>query len=85
MLAEQVLGGAHPDDRLMLAAGRAMRDELVAAQAVDAAPASGKLGRPQPRLAAPGANRALERRRLPFLGHPVSPPPARVLDVEAER
>src|SRR6478609_11751381 len=60
MLAEHVLRGAHPDDRLVLAAVGTLRDELVAPQAVDAAIAAGKLSRAQPRLAAAGAARALE-------------------------
>ena len=44
--------GAHPDDRLVLAAVGALGDELVAPQAVDAPVATRKLGRPQPGLAA---------------------------------
>ena len=48
----------HADDRLVLAAVRALRDELVAAQAVDAAVAARELGRAQPRLAAARAVRA---------------------------
>ena len=62
MLAAQVLGGAHPDDRLMRPALGAPRDELVAPQAVDASVAARELGRAQPGLAASGTDRALERR-----------------------
>jgi hypothetical protein len=57
MLAEQILGRAHPGDRLVLAAVGALRDQLVAAQAVHAAVAPGKLGRTQPGLAASRAGR----------------------------
>ena len=59
-LAAQVAVGAHPRDRLVVAAARALGDELVALQAVDAAEAAGQLGRPQPRLAAARTGRALE-------------------------
>src|SRR5215204_1097501 len=62
MLAEQVLRRAHANDRLVLTAVAALRDELVAAQAVDAAIAAGQLRGPKPRLAATRAGGALQRR-----------------------
>ena len=77
MLAEHVLGGAHADDRLVLAAVRAVRDQLIAPQAVDAAKAAGQLSRAQPRLTATRANRALKRSSSPFRGHGLSAPLAR--------
>src|SRR3954463_8359122 len=60
VLAEHVLGGAHADDRLVLAAVGALRDQLVAPQAVDAPVAAGELGRAKPRLAAARACGPLE-------------------------
>src|SRR5262249_62381225 len=60
MLALHVLGAAHPADGLMLSAVGALRDELEAAQAVDAHEPPGQLRRAQPRLAATGAIRSLE-------------------------
>src|SRR3954447_25977104 len=62
MLAEHVLSGAHPGDRLVLAAVRTLRDELVAPQAVDAPEATGQLRGPQPRLAAARARGPLQGR-----------------------
>src|SRR5680860_1916113 len=64
MLAEQVLVGGHADDRLMLAAVRTARDELVAAQAVDAPVTARKLGRAKPWLAASRTARARQDRLL---------------------
>ena len=58
MLADHVRGTAHPHDCLVLAAVRALRDELVALEAEDAAEAAGKRCRPQPRLAAARTARA---------------------------
>ncbi len=75
MLAEHVLGGAHAGDRLMLAAVRTLRDQLVAAHAVDAAIAAGQLGWAQPGLTAAGADGALKRGPSAFRGHRLSPPP----------
>src|SRR4051812_7705269 len=60
MLADHVLCGAHPGDRLVLAAARTLRDQLVAEQAVHAAKAARQLRRAQPRLTAAGTGRALE-------------------------
>ena len=57
LLAAEILIDAHPDDRLMGAAAGALRDQLVALQAVDAAEASRQLGRAQPRLPASRAGR----------------------------
>src|SRR3954453_22018351 len=73
VLATHVLGGAHPDDRLMLAGPRTLRDELVTAQAVDAAVAARELGRPKPRLAAARARRTGE---LALRGHQLAATPA---------
>src|SRR3954451_10660508 len=61
VLAAQVLVGAHPGDRLMLATVGALRDQLITSQGVDAAVAARQLRRAKPRLAATGAGRALER------------------------
>src|SRR5688500_17199361 len=72
MLAEEVLVGAHADDGLVLATVLAGRDELVAAQAEDAAVAAGQLRRAQPGLAAPGTPRPRNRGFLPGL-HQGSP------------
>src|ERR671922_2184008 len=69
MLAEEVLGGAHSNYRLVLPALRALRDQLVAAQAVDAPIPARKLGGPQPRLAAARAGRTLDRRASPLPAH----------------
>src|SRR3954453_2234845 len=60
VLAEHVLGGAHPGDRLVLAAVGTLRDELVATQAVDAPEATGQLRGPQPRLPATRARGPLQ-------------------------
>ena len=64
LLAAQVLVDAHPHDRLVGAAAGALRDELVALQAVDAAEPAGQLRRAQPRLAAARAGRPREGRGL---------------------
>ena len=61
VLAHHVLGAAHAADRLVLAAVRALGDELEAAQAVDADEAPGQLRGAQPGLAAARAIRALQR------------------------
>ena len=60
VLAGHVLGGAHPGDRLVFATVRALRDELEAAQTVDAAEAAGELRGAQPGLAAARARRPPE-------------------------
>src|SRR3954453_21336538 len=60
VLAEHVLGGAHPGDRLMLPAVGALRDQLVAAQAVHAPETARQLRGPQPGLAATRAGGPLE-------------------------
>src|SRR4051794_27896111 len=73
MLAAQVLGSAHAHDGLVLAAVRALRDQLVAPQAIDAAVAARQLGRSQPRLAAARARRAFERDLSPFRRHGSGP------------
>ena len=52
----------------MRAAAGALRDELVALQAVDAAEPAGQLGRPQPRLAAARAGRPREGAGAGFTG-----------------
>ena len=62
MLAEKVLGIRHPHDRLMLAAVRALRDELEPVQAKDAAKAPRELCGPQPGLAALRAIRPWQER-----------------------
>src|SRR3954447_21389608 len=59
-VALQVLGLAHPGDRPVLAAVRALRDQLEAAEAADAAQPSGQLGGPQPGLPAAGTGGAVE-------------------------
>src|SRR5260221_367976 len=66
-LAGHILGGAHPGDRLVLAAVRTLRDQLEAAQTVHAAEASRQLGRPQPWLAARRAFRSLQHRLIALL------------------
>src|SRR5262245_49792321 len=66
MLAEEVLGRAHSDDRLVCPTVGALRGELVAPQAVDASIPAGELGRPRPGLAAARTGRTLKRRL--FLG-----------------
>ena len=55
-------GARHAHDRRVLAAVRAHRGELEAAQAVHAAVAPGQVARPQPRLVAGGADVARDRR-----------------------
>lgn len=62
MLAEEVVVGAHPDDRLMLTAVGALRDKLVTVEAVDAAVAPRELGRAQPWFAAARAPGPRQRR-----------------------
>jgi hypothetical protein len=62
MLAEKVLGIGHPHDRLVLAAVRALRDELESMQAIDAAEAARELCGPQPGLAALRAIRPWQER-----------------------
>src|SRR5215208_5702449 len=84
MLAEHVLGRAHPDDRLMLAAVRALRHELVAPQTVDAAVATCELRRPEPWLTAARTGgplqRRVARRHLPSL-QPGDEEPVRAVPV----
>jgi hypothetical protein len=58
VLALHVLGPAHPGDGLVLAAIRALGDELEALQAVDADEPPGELGGSQPGLTAAGAGGA---------------------------
>ena len=62
VLAGHVLGGAHPRDRLVFTAVRALRDQLEAAQTVHAAEAAGELCRAQPGLAAARARGPAQHR-----------------------